>query len=184
MATFPVHTLDTAPDAAKPLLEMTQQAFGFVPNLVGVMASSPALTEAYLTIAGIFDKTGLTPTERQIVLLTVSHFHQCRYCVAAHSVIAGMQDVSADIVEAIRNDQPIADARLQALRQFTHLLMENRGWATEDDMQPFLSAGYEPAHAMDVLVGIAQKTMSNFTNHIVGTPLDDAFAAQAWEPKV
>jgi len=183
MPTFPVHSLDTAPDAAKPLLEMTQQAFGFVPNLIGVMASSPPLAEAYLTISGIFDKTGLTPTERQIVLLTVSHFHSCGYCVAAHSVIAGMQDVSADIVEAIRNNQPIADNKLEALRQFTYLLLDKRGWVTEDDMKPFLAAGYQPSHAMDILVGIAQKTLSNFTNHIAHTPLDDAFAAQSWKPE-
>jgi len=42
--------------------------------------------------------------------------------------------------------------------------------------------GYNPEHVMDVLVGVAQKTMSNFTNHIAQTPLDDAFKAHAWAP--
>jgi uncharacterized peroxidase-related enzyme len=182
MATFPVHTLETTPEAAKPVLETTQQAFGFIPNIIGVMSNSPALAEAYLTIAGIFDKTGLSATERQVVLLTVSHFHQCGYCMAAHSAISAMQKVPANIVEAIRNNLPIDDSKLQALRRFVHLLVKNRGNVSEDEVQNFLSAGYETSHVLDVLVGVAQKTLSNFTNHIAGTALDEAFTEQAWKP--
>ena len=184
MTSFPVHTLDTAPASAKPLIDMTQQAFGFLPNLIGVMSTSPALTEAYLTIAGIFDKTDLTPVERQVVLLTVSHFHECRYCMAAHTAISAMQKIPADVVEAIRNDKPISDNKLQALRQFVRVMVENRGELGEEDVQNFLDAGYESSHMLDVLVGIAQKMMSNFTNHIAETPLDDAFSDQAWVPSV
>jgi hypothetical protein len=29
---------------------------------------------------------------------------------------------------------------------------------------------------------LAQKTMSNYFNHIAATPLDDKFSAMAWEP--
>lgn len=181
MSLYPVHTLDSAPAAAKPVLQNTEKAFGFIPNLLGVMASSPALAEAYLTLSGQFDKTGLTPTERQVVLLTVSEFHACHYCMAAHSAIADMQKISADVVAAIRHDQPIADAKLEALRQLVKQLVEKRGWLEEADMQAFLRAGYEPSHVMDVLVGVAQKTLSNFTNHIATTPLDAAFQAYAWE---
>lgn len=182
MSDFPVLDLETASQEARPVLEATQAAFGFIPNLLGVMAHSPVLAESYLTISGLFDKIDLTPTERQIVLFTVSQFHGCHYCVAAHSALAEMQNVSADIVAAIRNDQAIQDPKLQALRVFVSSLMENRGWMNEQHMQAFYAAGYKPENVMDVLVGVAQKTMSNFTNHIAKTPLDDAFKAHAWEP--
>ena len=181
MSSFPVLNLDTAPSGAKNLLQQTQDNFGFVPNLIGVMASSPALTEAYLSIAGIFAKSALTATEQQIVLLTVSYFHQCNYCMAAHTAIAGMQNVDPEVVDAIRNNQPITDNKLEALRQFTHLLIDQRGWVGDSDVQTFIEAGYETQHVLDILVGIAQKTLSNFTNHIAKTPLDDAFAKVAWQ---
>lgn len=181
MSDFPVLDLKTAPTGARPVLEATRAAYGFVPNLLGVMAHSPALAEAYLTLSGLFEKTDLTPTERQVVLLTVSQYHGCHYCVAAHSALAAMQNVPADVVEAIRSDQAVADARLQALRAFVRTVVENRGWLDEHDMQAFFNAGYKPGHVMDVLVGVAQKTLSNFTNHIAGTPLDDAFKPYAWE---
>ena len=34
---------------------------------------------------------------------------------------------------------------------------------------------------LDIMVGVAMKTLSNYINHLAHTPLDDAFAAQAWE---
>lgn len=181
MTSFPILTLDSAPSASKDLLQQTADNFGFIPNLIGVMAASPALTDAYLSVAGIFAKSNFSATEQQIVLLTVSHFHQCGYCMAAHTAIASMQNVESDIVTAIRDNQPIANAKLEALRQFTHLLVENRGWANEADSQAFLDAGYETQHILDILVGIAQKTLSNYTNHLAKTPLDDAFAGVAWK---
>ena len=180
MPSFPVHTKDTAPAAALPILDATQQAFGFIPNLMGVMASSPALAETYLTVSGLFDKTDLNATEKQVVLLSVSHFHGCQYCMAAHSAIAAMQQVPADVVAAIRTDKPIADSKLEALRAFTRSLVETRGWPNEAQVKNFLDAGYQPSHMMDILVGIAQKTLSNFTNHIAKTPLDGAFSEYAW----
>jgi uncharacterized peroxidase-related enzyme len=182
MSDYPVLTMETAPEGARAVLEASQAAFGFIPNLLGVMAHSPALAEAYLAVSGLFDKTDLTPTERQVVLLTVSHYHGCHYCVAAHSTLAAMQGLPADVVAAIRDDQPIADEKLQALRAFVRSVVEKRGWLESRDHEVFYAAGYEPRHVMDVLVGIAQKTMSNFTNHIAQTPLDDAFRAHAWEP--
>jgi len=182
MPTFPVLTLATSPTDSKPMLEQTQQAFNFIPNLIGVMASSPAITEAYLSIANIFSKSGLSATEQQVVLLTVSHFNDCRYCMAAHTAISSMQSVDMMVVQAIRDDLPISDSKLQALRQFTRLVVENRGWLPDSDVQTFLDAGYDQSHILDTLVGIAQKTLSNYTNHLAKTPLDDAFSAVAWEP--
>ena len=182
MTSFPVLTLDNAPTNAKSLLQQTQSNFGFIPNLIGVMATSPALTEAYLTVAGIFAKSNLSATEQQIVLLTVSHYHECCYCMAAHTAIAGMQNVDYDVVQAIRDNQPISDSKLEALRHFTQQLIDNRGWVNETEVQVFLDAGYETVHVLDILVGVAQKTLSNFTNHIAKTPLDNQFAEVAWKP--
>jgi len=67
------------------------------------MAEAPALLKAYRAIIGLFDETSLSPTERQIVLLTVSEVNGCGYCVAAHTVIAGMSQVAPAVVNAIRS---------------------------------------------------------------------------------
>jgi uncharacterized peroxidase-related enzyme len=180
LSTFPVHTKETAPSAALPIFEAVEKKYGFVPNLVGVMATSPALAEAYVTLSGILGKTGLTPAEQQIVLLAVSRYNECNYCMAAHSVAADMSKVPAEATDALRADRPLPDPKLEALRHFTTQIVAKRGWIDPEDMQAFTAAGYTPAQAMDVLVGVALKTLSNYTNHIAATPLDAAFQHRAW----
>jgi uncharacterized peroxidase-related enzyme len=180
MSDFPDHTIETAPRQSIPFMQATREAYGMVPNLMAKMATSPAIAEAYLTVGGIFEKTAFTATERQVVMLTVSHFNRCTYCVGAHSVIADMQDVPAVVTNAIRDNMPIEDEKLQALRHFVYKMMETRGWVSEGDLAAFYAAGYGQQQVLDVIVGIAMKTMSNYTNHVAGTELDEAFAYRAW----
>ena len=182
MSQFKVHTVDTAPEQSVAFLQGAQQAFGFVPNLIGVLAESPAAVEAYLTLTKIFDKSSLSPVERQVAILAISRINECDYCMAAHSVIGSMQNVPADVIQAIRNDQSIADAKLEALRTFAVTLIEKRGWMSEDDVAAFRAAGYSQAQVLEVVLAASLKTLSNYTNHLAETPLDDAFAGRAWQP--
>lgn len=177
---YKVHTPETAPEAARQTLTDAGQAYGFVPNLLGVMAEAPALVKAYRTLAGLFEETSFSPAERQVILLSVSAENACTYCVAAHSVIAGMQKVPSEVVEAIRDGKPIADRKLEALRRFTESLVASRGWPTEADTTTFLNAGYSRAQVLEVVLGVGFKTLSNYTNHIADTPLDEAFAKASW----
>lgn len=181
MSTYPVHSTTTAPDAARATLADTAARLGFVPNLFAVMAEAPTLLEAYRTIGALFDQTSLTPTERQVVLLTASYENDCEYCVAAHTAIAGMQRVSGEVVDAIRSGTPIADARLEALRRFTAAIVVNRGRDVTLAERQLFEVGYTASQALEIVVGIGMKTLSNYTNHLAATPLDPAFASAAWE---
>jgi AhpD family alkylhydroperoxidase len=182
MSNYQVHTKETASPASAELLANAEKAYGFIPNLLGVMAESPALIQAYMAIGKIFEESSFSPTERQVVILTASRFNECRYCMAAHSVVAGMQNIPADIIEAIRNDEPITDTRLEVLRTTVSILVEQRGWLSEEETTAFLAAGYTKAQLLEVIVGISYKTLSNYVNKVAEAPLDDAFAAGAWAP--
>jgi AhpD family alkylhydroperoxidase len=183
VSSFPVHSIETAPSRARARLEAAQAAFGFVPNLLGMLAESPAALEAYQGIAGAFQRATLSPAEQNVVLLAVSVANSCHYCVAAHSVISAGAGVPGEAIEAIRNGQPIQDSRLEAVRRFTTAVVRERGWSKEA-LDQFLNAGYTRAQALEVLVGVAQKTLSNYANHLAETPLDPAFSAEAWSPAV
>ena len=45
-----------------------------------------------------------------------------------------------------------------------------------------MRSNYSRAQILEVIVGIAFKTLSNFTNHLADTPIDKQFAPFAWEP--
>ncbi|GAB4191375.1 MAG: carboxymuconolactone decarboxylase family protein [Phycisphaeraceae bacterium] len=176
------HTIENASKEARGMLEQANNRYGFVPNLLGVMANAPALLEAYMTLSGLFDKTSLSPTERQVVLLSVSATNECGYCVAAHTAIAQMQGVDSDVVDAIRCGKPIEDEKLESLRRFAEDVVTSRGWPGEGTKKAFHDAGYTEAHGLEVILGVGMKTLSNYTNHQAETELDDAFVKTAWKP--
>lgn len=180
MTHFTTHTTDTAPEASKPFLHLAKKAYSFVPNLLATMATAPALLEGYMTLAGIFDKTALSETERQIILMTNNRLNDCRYCMAAHTTISQMAKVPAHIIDGLRNNTPLADPKLEALRRFAAIVNETRGWPADSEIEAFLAAGYDQQAVLDVILGTSLKVMSNYTNHIAQTALDDAFAPNAW----
>ena len=180
MTDFPTHTVETAPAAAKATLEGAQKSLGFVPNLYATMAEAPALLESYTTLAGIFGKTDLSETERQIILMTNNRLNGCNYCMAAHTTIAQGSGVPADVIEALRTNTPIANAKLEALRQFSIIVNESRGWPSDAEIDALIAAGYSKQTVLEVVLGTALKVLSNYTNHIASTDLDAAFAPNAW----
>ncbi len=181
MSQLPIHTVETAPPEARQALTKASAAFGFLPNLLGKLANAPAALEAYLAVSAAFNRTSLNPLERQVVLLTASFVNQCPYCVAAHSMLAGAAGGDRATVDALRAGRTIADERLEALRRYTEHLVERRGQADPHETQRFLDAGFDKAQIYEVITGITQKTLSNYSDHVELIPLDRPFSAHAWK---
>lgn len=181
---FTTHTIETAPQKAKPFLNAAKGAYGFIPNLLGTMAEAPAILEGYMTLAGIFDKSDLSETERQIILMTNNRLNGCQYCMAAHTSISQGAGVPEDVISSLRTNTPITDPKLEALRTFAALINEKRGWPEPSDIETFLAAGYTRQSILEVILGTALKVMSNYTNHVAATELDAAFAPNAWSSKI
>ena len=182
MTEFTIHTEETAPEASKPLLAGSQKAFGMIPNLHGLMAESPQLLEAYQALSRIFSETSLSTVEQNVVWLAINVEHKCHYCVPAHTGIAKSQGVDDATIEALRNATPLADPKLEALRDFTLKVVRQRGEVSDADVEAFLAAGFTKQNILDVIVGVAHKVMSNYTNHLGHTAVDAPFQAFAWEP--
>jgi len=180
MTTYSQHTVETAPEASKPILETVQKKMGFVPNLMATMAEAPVQVEAYLTMMGLFEKTDLSPTEREIILMTNNRLNGCTYCMAAHSSVAKMQGMDEEVLAALRSGTTIADPKLEALRRFAEIVNESRGWVSEEQVQAFIAAGYTKQTVLEVIVGTSLKVLSNYTTHIVNPPLDKGFEPMAW----
>ena len=181
MTDLTIHSAQTAPDGSRAILEGAQKALGFTPNLSGVLAEAPAALEGYTTLAKILDKSSFTAEELQTVLMTANYLNECAYCMAAHSTIAKGAGVRDEIIEGLRNNTPLPDAKLEALRVFTRAALEKRGWVDEADIAAFTEAGYGNQQILEVITGLALKTISNYANHIAETPLDAAFSPFKWD---
>ena len=182
MTTFQVHTIESAPEASRPLLEATHKAWGFIPTLQGTLAESPAALEAYSTLFGLVGQTTLTPIEQQVAFLTVSVLHGCEYCVAGHTYLARSVSLPEPVLQALRGGTAIVgDPRLQALRRFTEAVVHERGHAGDAAVDAFLAAGFTRRNVLEVVTVIATKTISNYTNHLTHTPKESFMSDPAFK---
>lgn len=178
---FKVHDESSAPEASKPILIEVKKGFGMIPNLERVMAEAPALLAGYVYLWNLFDTTSLTPIERQVVYQTANFENECGYCIPWHTKLAQVLGMPESEIEALRDGSGLSDTKLEALRQFTRTLIAERGKASRDDIEVFFAAGYSHQQALEVILGIGIKVMSNYTNSIAGTPLDSQVEYLRWK---
>ena len=177
MNNLKVHTLESAPEGSKPLLQNSIKNFGSVPSLHGVMAESPVVLEAYQMLHKWFQESSFDAEELTVVWQTINVEHECHYCVPAHAAIARMMKVDDALTAALRHRQPMPNTRLQALHDTTLLIVRNRGVVDEADIAEFYAAGYTSKQLLEIILGLAQKVMSNYINHLADTQIDERFAA-------
>ncbi len=180
MTNFPRHTAETAPEAAKERLIASEKAYGFLPGLYQVMADAPQLLETYQRTHEAFVSTSFDNTELTVVWQSINVEHECHYCVPAHTGIAHSMGVAQDVIDALRDETPLADPKLEALRTFTLALTRGRGNATPEEFEAFSAAGYGSQQVLEIILGLSQKVLSNYTNHVAQTAVDPAFQQFAW----
>lgn len=180
MTSLTIHSIESAPKGSKPLLESSVKAFGMLPNLHGVLASSPQTLEAYQTLHQMFTNTSFNAEELTVVWQGINVEHGCHYCVPAHTGIAHSMKVDPALTEALRNEQPMPNAKLQALYDTTLIIVRNRGHLSQEELNHFYAAGYGEQQVLEIILGLSQKIISNYTNHIGNTPVDAPFKKFAW----
>ncbi|MEQ1699901.1 MAG: carboxymuconolactone decarboxylase family protein [Ilumatobacteraceae bacterium] len=155
---------------------------GMIPNMYANMANAPGLLETYLSgYAAFRSESGLSAAEQETVFLTISRVNGCSYCVTAHSTIADMTKIPTEITDALRNGTTLPDPKLDALATFTLAMLETRGLPSHAQVEAFLGAGYTEQHVLFVVLALAVKTISNYSNHLFHTPVDAAFVGRSWE---
>lgn len=180
MRRFESFKTDEVPDKSKSMKDKIESKSGFVPNLIDGIARSPQLLDSYMKLSENFESSSLSPEEQQIVLLTTSRFNECEYCTSVHSMTAEKAGIAWETIEKIRNREKLSDERHEALRTFTERLVKDGGHVPHDVRTQFKNAGFTKKNALDVLVGVTLKTLTNTTNHLIETPLDEQFQKRAW----
>lgn len=181
MINFTLHTEDSAPEESKELLANSKKTNGRIPGLHAVMAEAPGLFAAYGMVHEQFMNSSFDKDELTVVWQTINVEHECHYCVPAHTAIANSMNVDAAITEALRNETPLPNERLEALRNFTLDVVRNRGVVGDDSVQAFIDAGFTKRQILEVILGLSQKIMSNYTNHFAHTPVDAMFQKFDWK---
>lgn len=180
MTEFTLHTIESAPEASRSLLAASERDWTFIPNLHRTLAESPEALGAVSALSHLFAKSSFSTAEQQAVYLSAIYINECEYCMAGHTVLAKMAQLPDAAVRAIRDNQPMTDARLEALRRFTQAMVRQRGMAGDAAVDTFLKAGFTKRNVLEVILAIAAKVISNYTNHVAHTPNDAFMKDTVW----
>ncbi|MER7108380.1 carboxymuconolactone decarboxylase family protein [Streptomyces sp. NPDC000229] len=164
---FVDHTLESAPPAARPVMEaISQRMGGHVPPAVARMAASPELLEGFMTLTALFDRTTLDPVARETVIMTVATRNGCQVCVDLHTRKLRALGAAPAVIAALRDGTPLPDERLEAVRRFVDAVHATTGEVSDEDLAAFLTRGYTERNALEVVMGIGTYTMSTFANRL------------------
>ena len=170
MTAFTVPTRADVSPANQALFDALQKGLGMVPNLYAKLAHNDTALGDYLTLQN--RRSTLRAREREVVNLVVSQVNGCQYCLAAHTAIGKLNGFTEDQILEIRSGHAAFDARLDALARFVQAATESRGHPSPDAVAELLAAGFTQANAIDIVITIGDKMITNFLHGLTQVPID------------
>jgi alkylhydroperoxidase family enzyme len=180
MYSFPVHSISSSPEQSAAAMKSLQSAFGFVPNLIGTMATSPVLINS---LVGLFKNVhggSFSEAQVQVLLLTNAVTNGSTWPVAFHTFLALKEGVDKSDVQAIRDGYLPKDGKLAALSALAKNLIQKRGHLNSRDREMFVQAGFGPDHLLEVVAVVAASTITNYTASVTKPSLEPDFQPYAW----
>lgn len=162
--------VDKATGDTKAVLDAVQKKMGRVPNIMKLMANSPAAVKAYLDMSAALAGGVLSAKLREQIAITCAETHTCEYCLAAHYArgkAIGMTDKELDEARMERAEDPKSDAALS----LTRLLLTRKGNITEDAFKP-LRAELTDAEIAEIIAHVGLNVFSNYFNLFAQTEVD------------
>lgn len=174
MSSMRIHTIESAPEASRPVLQQVQHLVGAIPTLAAGMAEAPNFIKSFFTLRELYQQGTLSPAEMEALSISNAMDNSCHWCVAFHTRAAkgaGLPDVE---VAALRSRNLPGDLRLKALIRFARALNAGRGAVPEEVRREFRAAGYTQAQELEVVLGAGFSLLANYAGHLINPPLEDS----------
>ena len=164
-------TIEAANAEQKVLLEKVKAKLGRVPNILGTMATAPAVLKSYLGISEAMAGASLPAAIREQLALAIGEKNNCTYCLAAHTVIGKMNGLSEEDTIDARNGKA-SDHTAQAAIDFALKVLETNGFVSDADRQAATAAGLNDQQQIEIVGVIALNLLTNRFNHVADTDID------------
>ncbi|UUC44237.1 carboxymuconolactone decarboxylase family protein [Flavobacterium cerinum] len=171
MSNIKVPTRDQVSQDSQVIFDQLQKGLGKVPNLYATIGYSSNALKALLGLEEQLNKGVFTVTEKEAINLVVSEVNNCDYCLAAHTLIAGMKGISKEETLNFRRGS-VNDPKLNAVLQLAKSVAENKGKADPDKVEDFLAAGYDNAAVMELIGFVILRSFTNYVYALTEVPVD------------
>ena len=173
-------SIETSPEASRPLLDAVKKQLGVVPNLFRLVGNSPAGLEGFLGLMGALSKGQLEAATRERIALTVAEINRCDYCLSAHTYLGRNLAKLSDVEMAANRDGGSTDPKAAIAVRFAKEIVRTRGNVSDADVKAVKQAGYSDAQIIEIVLHVALNTLTNYVNVVAKTDIDfDVVTANA-----
>lgn len=171
MTRIAIPTLDSAPEASRPVLDAVHTQLGMVPNLYRLVSLSPNALGGFVAFSGALAKT-LDVKTRERIALAVAEVNRCDYCLSAHSFLGlNLAKLSQEEIDVNRNGRSL-DPKADAAVAFAREVAETRGHVATSTIDAVTAAGFTSAQLVEIVAIVAENSFTNFINSVAQTDVD------------
>jgi uncharacterized peroxidase-related enzyme len=179
---FPVPPLDELPADIRERIAAVQEKAGFVPNVFLALAHRPDEFRAFFACHdALMEKRGggLSPAEREMIVVATSSANQCHYCVVAHGAILRVRAKNPLVADQVAINYRKADItpRQRAMLDFALKVTAESYAVDETDFARLGEHGFTQEDVWDIAAIAAFFGMSNRMANVINMRPNDEFYA-------
>ena len=175
------------PDDIRERIDAVRDKAGFVPNVFLALARRPEEFRAFFAFHdALMDKRdGLTPGEREMIVVVTSSLNQCLYCVVSHSAILRLRERNAILADQLAINYREADisARQRVMLDFACRLALEPAQVGEADFEGLRAVGFDDEEIWDIGAITSLFAMSNRMASLTAMRPNDEFYEMGRVPK-
>lgn len=184
---FPVPALNELPDDIRTRILGVQEKSGFVPNVFLALAHRPDEFRAFFAYNdALMEKdSGLSKTEREMIVTATSAANQCHYCVVSHGAILRIRAKNPLIADQIANNYRKADItpRQRAMLDFAIKVCLEAQKTSQQDFDVLHGHGFSDDDIWDIAAIAAFFALSNRMASVTEMRPNDEFYMMGRVPK-
>jgi AhpD family alkylhydroperoxidase len=174
---FHIHDELSAPEDSLPLLKGALAKAGQLPNLLGVLAGSPAALRAYLRFRAELRQAGLPRATLERIALAVAEHHGSEPGIHLHERTARQAGVGLDEI-ALAREWDSGDPRQAALLRYLRALAEQRGHVPAHLHEEAREAGWSDEQLLEAIAVLSMESFTAMVNVAGEVPVDGSVEEQ------
>ncbi len=184
---FPVPAVADLDADMRARIEQVAEKTGFIPNVFLTLAHRPAEWRAFFAYhdALMEKEGGLTPADRELIVVATSAANDCLYCVVAHGAVARIRAKNPLIADQVAVDYRKADLsqRQRAMLDFAVKLATRPAEVEESDLEALRGHGFSDEEIWDIGAITSLFALSNRMAHLLAMRPNDEFYLMGRVPK-
>ncbi|MGZ4270266.1 MAG: carboxymuconolactone decarboxylase family protein [Solirubrobacteraceae bacterium] len=173
MSRFHIHDELTAPEGSVAILRGAIAAAGRLPNLLGVLAGSPAALRAYARARSELRHGTLSAATVERIALAVAEHHRSEAGVVLHARTARTAGLTLDEV-ALARELDSRDEREASLLRYLRPLIEGPVQPAMHLHEEAREAGWSDEQLLEAIAQVAMETFTAMVNLAGDVPADGA----------